>query len=83
MSVINLNAWKNEKKQKERKSVLHVSPVTGKVTGKPTLDPEAVIGAFPKINFDNNLNKVRASIDKINKLIADLKEINEKYSGLR
>lgn len=80
MSVIDLNAWKNKKIQQEKANVLYVSELTGKVTAKPTLGVEAISGAFPKLKLDR-LQKVKVSIDKIDRIIADLKALNEQYSG--
>lgn len=80
MSVIDLNAWKNKKIQQQKANVLYVSELTGKVTAKPTLGGEAISGAFTKLKLDR-FQKVKVSIDKIDRILADLKALNEQYSG--
>lgn len=82
MSVIDLNAWKQKKKQEEKRNVLLVSHITGKVTAKPTHGVEAISDAFPKLKLDR-LQRVKVSMEKIDNLLADLKRLNEQYNGLK
>jgi len=48
---------------------LYVSHLTGKITGSSSREP--------KQDFGDRLSKVRASIEKINRLMRELKELNE------
>ena len=71
--VIDFKKFKKAKQNVDGdKPTLYVSHVTGKVTGSP--NPEKTEG------LGNRLERIRASLDKINRLMAELKEMGDKHN---
>lgn len=89
MSVIDLNQWKEQKRKKqlekdrEDKPTLYVDQFTGKIYGKKQeRGVEALSNAFPKLNLDR-LQRVKVSMDKIDRIVSELKKLNEQYNSPR
>lgn len=70
--VIDLTKFKKSKQNVEGdKPTLYVSHKDGKITGSPNTAPVA--------DRENRLDRIRASLEKINRLMAELKELGDKY----
>jgi hypothetical protein len=69
--VIDLAKYRKSKSNPEGdKPVLRVSHQDGKIYGSGSTSDEV---------FSNRIERVRASLEKINRLMADLKELGDKY----
>lgn len=78
MSIIDLKEYKKNKIIKQDlargRTPLYVSHLTGKITGKQDVnDPD----------FGSRLERIRASLEKINRLMAELKEMSEDSQNVR
>jgi hypothetical protein len=72
--VIDLNKFKKAKENIEGdKPTLYISHQTGKVTGSPK--PSAKMEGS-----ENRLERIRASLEKINRLMAELKELGDRHN---
>jgi hypothetical protein len=68
--VLDFNKFRKSKQEGEDKPTLFISHTTGKITGSKTAPIEA---------HENRLERIRASLEKINRLMAELKELGDKY----
>lgn len=70
MNIINILEWKKKKHLDELlargRTPLYVSHATGKITGPGT----------DNADFGTRLERIRVSLDKINRLMASIKEMN-------
>lgn len=79
--VVDLREFKRKKKQEDEltrggRTPLYVSHSTGKVTGAPpSTTPKAESPV--QSDFGDRLVRIRASLEKINRLMADLKRMGD------
>lgn len=75
MNIINLQEYKNKKKLDNDlargRTPLYVSHATGKISGSKEPENE---------NFGDRLTRIRASLEKINRLMSELKRMNAEAS---
>lgn len=70
--IVDLAEWKKRKETGENAPPLYVNHSTGKVTGSPTpISPKK-----PEYDFGDRLQRVRSSLEKINRLMADLRQMS-------
>lgn len=71
--VIDLTKFKKRKVNEESdRPTLFINHQDGKITGSPSATPSPEVG--------NRLERIRASLEKINRLMFELKELGDKYN---
>lgn len=69
-NIVNISEFRKQKTTYKNRKPLYVSHVTGKVTADVQ-------------GFDERINRIRSSLERINKLMADLKHVSEQQYGKR
>lgn len=77
--IINIQEFKNKKLMDDKlahgRTPLYVSHLTGKVSGNPS-------GKSKEVDFGDRLYRIRTSLQKINRLMAELKGMSDETNVL-